>query len=460
MVTTFLKKQKVKVALCLPWYAGADRDCVTHFLQFQHYLGRLQERLSWIAQQPRGFKIGDMPKLDPANTTGFSEIHPDLWGTEIEFGVADEIGCSLPGLARERCADNALAWGADYLLYYDADMIFGTDLFLRLLMARKPMIGALAFTGREPVTPVIYNFKDFKFDKEVSFTSEPIFEYPRDQVAQVDAIGGGVFLVDADVFRSMAKPWFATQSALGEDIYFCARCKMQNIPVHVHTGAKTLHKPTFPQVWHCEDLYFQQNPHLHSKKSEELALKINGLGSHVWGTGVDVVEGSSTMPELLYLSEQASTLPRNARICEVGFNMGMSSLAMLEGNSTATITCFDEGKWSCVEPAKKYIDDKYPGRHKLVFGDTKDTLKKLNGDTFDLAFIDGGHDYETATSDIKLLAPRSRRVIVDDLQVPDVKKAWDEAISAGLLRPISEHSDDLVVGTKRRWAAARGGLQI
>lgn len=257
---------KVKVALALPWYAGADRDCVVHFLQFQHYLGRLQERLL------RG-KDADLPKLDPANTTGFSEIPDELWGTEFEFGISDEIGCSLPGMARERCVDNALKWGADFILFYDSDMIFGTDLFLRLFMAKKPVVAALAFTGRQPVTPVIYQLKDFKFTHEVSFNSEPIHDYPRDTLFQVDAVGGGVFLVDANVFRSMSKPWFATQSALGEDIYFCARCKMQDIPVWVHTGAKTIHKPTFPQVWHDEELYLQQNPHLHSPKMEALAKK-------------------------------------------------------------------------------------------------------------------------------------------------------------------------------------------
>ena len=40
----------IKVALCLPWYNGADPDCVAAFLTFQHYLGRVQERSNWLAE--------------------------------------------------------------------------------------------------------------------------------------------------------------------------------------------------------------------------------------------------------------------------------------------------------------------------------------------------------------------------------------------------------------------------
>lgn len=441
---------KVKVALALPWYAGADRDCVVHFLQFQHYLGRLQERLL------RG-KDADLPKLDPANTTGFSEIPDELWGTEFEFGISDEIGCSLPGMARERCVDNALKWGADFILFYDSDMIFGTDLFLRLFMAKKPVVAALAFTGRQPVTPVIYQLKDFKFTHEVSFNSEPIHDYPRDTLFQVDAVGGGVFLVDANVFRSMSKPWFATQSALGEDIYFCARCKMQDIPVWVHTGAKTIHKPTFPQVWHDEELYLQQNPHLHSPKMEALAKEVSDLCTYVVGTGATIYEGSSTMPELSYLFEKSSSLPRQARICEVGMNTGMSTMALLLGSPTATVTSYDIGEWSCVRPAKDYLDRKFPGRHTLVLGDTKKTLWTPEPmGLWDLTFIDGGHDFETAWADICSLCTISRHLIIDDIQMPGVKKAYDQAIEKQMICPISEHGDSDVIGSERRWAYVKG----
>ena len=335
-------------------------------------------------------------------------------------------------------------------------MIFGTDLFLRLFMAKKPVVAALAFTGRDPVTPVIYNFKDFKFTHEVSFTSEVIHDYPRDTLTQVDGVGAGVFLVDANVFRSMAKPWFATQSSLGEDIFFCARCKMQDIPVFVHTGAKTIHKPTFPQRWHDEVLYFQQNPHLHSPAVEALAKDVNDLCASIIESGATIYEGSSTMKELLYLCQTSSSLPTNARICEVGFNAGMSTMALLSGHPNCHVTSYDIGEWSCVKPAKDYIDRKFPGRHTLIIGDTKKTLWTPEPmGVWDLAFIDGGHDYETAWADISALCEQSKKIIMDDTQMPGVKKAWEQAIAQKMVHPVSEHIDDTSQPV-RSWAFALG----
>lgn len=253
------RNRKIKVALCLPWYQGSDPECVATHLQIQHYFGRLQERL--LHYNPL-LPARNLPPLDPANTTGFSEIPPELWGTEIEFGISEEIKCSLVGTARERTIEAALSWGADYVLFYDADMLFGSDLFLRLLLANKPITAALAFTGREPIAPVIYRFKDWKDitidDKpRVSFESQVVFDYEPNTLQQVDGVGFGVVLIDTDVFRIIPKPWFGNEfsKGIGEDIYLCAMAKHFGIPVHVHTGAKTIHKPTFVPEWHDERKY-------------------------------------------------------------------------------------------------------------------------------------------------------------------------------------------------------------
>ena len=457
----------IKVALCLPWYAGADRDCVTHFLQFQHYLGRLQERLDIIA-------AGGTPppsKLDPSNTTGFSEIPPEMHGTRLQFGISDEIGCSLPGVARERCVDNALAWGADFLLFYDADMLFGTDLFLRLFLAKKPVVAALAFTGREPITPVIYKFKDYRVDEkgQVSFDSQVVFNYEKNKLQKADAVGGGVFMVDAAVFRAVPKPWFATNAALGEDIYFCARCKMLDIDVWVHTGAQTIHKPTFHRDWHDEVKYLRDNPSVAEAKipsipyapepDHELAREINDVAVAASCNG-EIYEGSSTLPQLQFIAQRVSMAVETGygNICEVGFNAGMSSVAMLHADLRALVTSFDEGRWSCVDPAKKYIDDRYPGRHTLIKGNSIDTLAVLDpGLRFGFTLIDGGHDFPTAWSDINWLAGRSRHVMVDDTQMPGVKAALEKALLTGILTAPLHFEDRVGSTVPRKWALCGGG---
>lgn len=260
--------KKVRIACGYPWYAGADRDCVTNFLALQHHMGRLQERLWWMKQAVDEYGRPDfeayaMPPLDATNPTGTSEVPAELIGTEFEFGIGEEVGCSLPGLARERIVDKCLEWGADYIMWSDADMKWGTDVFLRLYLDQKPIVAALAFTGRLPLTPVIYRFENYgiKVDEKqqthIEFDAQPVMDYKRDALQQVDAIGSGVMLIDAKVFKTIPKPWF-TSYGLGEDIWFCARARAYDVPVFVDTRAKTAHKPTFHQVWHDEAAYDRQ----------------------------------------------------------------------------------------------------------------------------------------------------------------------------------------------------------
>lgn len=408
--------------------------------------------------------VSVLGKLDPVNQTGFSEIPKELYGTEIEFGIVEEIGCSLPGMARERCIDNALAWGADFCLFYDSDMIFGTDVFFRLFMAKKPVVAALAFTGREPISPVIYRFKDYKLvDGQCHFESQTIFDYKKDTLQQVDAVGGGVFLVDTAVFKALPKPWFATSSALGEDIYFCARCKIADIGVWVDTSAKTLHRPTFPSTWHDETKYLRDNPVLRPPETQsfdytpepnvDLAREINELGACVVNAKADIWEGSSTLPQLQFISEQTKDAKK---VCEVGFNAGMSAAAMLLSNPDIKVTSFDEGKWTCVDPAKKYVDNRFPDRHNLVVGNSIDTLPQLNGERYDFSLIDGGHDFPTAFSDIKNLAPRSKKLMIDDVNMPGVKAALEKSLLEGLVENVAYFENGTGSDIPRRWAMATG----
>lgn len=247
----------IRIAQCLPWYAGVDRDCVADALAFQHYLGRLQERAWWMKRKFDAC-VEWWPD-PPAMAPGFpaAELPDKLEGdVEFDFGLSAQIACSLPGLARERAVDFALDWGADYIFFYDSDMRFTPDVFLRLLAADKPVVGALAFTGRVPITPVIYTFGDSYRQDAAGLHADvhPIMDYKRDALIQVDAIGFGVVMIQAGVFRSIPKPWF-NSPGVGEDILFCIRCKQFGIPVWVDTAAKTQHKPTFPVDWHDEAEY-------------------------------------------------------------------------------------------------------------------------------------------------------------------------------------------------------------
>lgn len=156
-------------------------------------------------------------------------------------------------------------------------------------------------------------------------------------------------------------------------------------------------------------------------------------------------EGSSSAAELLYLARLARRV-RARVIAEIGFNAGCSSYALLRYVPEATVISFDVGEHASVAVNKKLIDRRFPGRHALITGDSRETVPAFadsNPDLrFDLVFIDGGHDYEVAHADIvnmRALCSDRTAVVMDDL-VPwrsygaGPAKAWEEAIADKLVR--------------------------
>ncbi|MDN3507845.1 MAG: class I SAM-dependent methyltransferase, partial [Simkaniaceae bacterium] len=90
---------------------------------------------------------------------------------------------------------------------------------------------------------------------------------------------------------------------------------------------------------------------------------------------------------------------------------------------------------------KKYIDQNFPGRHTLIQGNSNLTVPKFTtkhpNKTFDLIFIDGGHTYQCAKSDIlnmQALAHKDTIVVIDDVSYQSVMQAWEEAIQSGIVK--------------------------
>lgn len=154
------------------------------------------------------------------------------------------------------------------------------------------------------------------------------------------------------------------------------------------------------------------------------------------------MEGSADSDELDYLQQLASG-DQITNIAEVGFNAGLSSCAFLEASPHTQVTSFDNGEHGYVKYAKEFIDKKFPGRHRLILGDSRDTVPEFArenlGVKFDLIFIDGGHRYKVVKADLlnmRKLATASTLIVVDDL-TPwfhwgiGPTRAWRKAIRKG-----------------------------
>lgn len=155
---------------------------------------------------------------------------------------------------------------------------------------------------------------------------------------------------------------------------------------------------------------------------------------------------------------------KGQHIVEIGFNAGHSADCLLSACPQATLVSFDIGNnGRCVAIGKEYIDKKYPGRHTMVGGDSKDTVPRYEAvHTSDLIFIDGGHAPETAANDIvncKRLADKDTIVVVDDIiqNNPAWVMVWNIGPTQAWLKAVADHlvvqdgMSEYSVGRGMRW---------
>ena len=138
-------------------------------------------------------------------------------------------------------------------------------------------------------------------------------------------------------------------------------------------------------------------------------------------------------------------IPAAKRIMEIGFNAGHSAEAFLKYNTDVHVTSFDIGTHSYLAQGKAYIDERFPGRHELVLGDSVTTVPEYSGEPFDVIFIDGGHKYSIVRADLlnsKRLAHPQTIVIIDDtVQTPEwiqhynkgPNQAWKEVLDEKII---------------------------
>jgi hypothetical protein len=104
-------------------------------------------------------------------------------------------------------------------------------------------------------------------------------------------------------------------------------------------------------------------------------------------------------------------------------------------NTNANIVSIDIGRHKYTNEGKKIIDEKFPNRHQLILGNsmnvlTKDEIPNLK---YDLIYIDGGHSYKCANSDIincKKYADENTLLIMDDVIYDEAHiKSWNKQVT-------------------------------
>ena len=264
----------IRVCVGVPSYKGPHVDVFDRHNAFHHYLGRLQERSGIRARYPDL----DLTELASLDFSGGLDPEADIRPGEPEFRFTMAVmkKNSIIGQARDLTIKAAQSIEADFLLFYDDDMDFLDSVFLKLWRHRKPVVGSLAFTAREPIAPVLYRFiRKWDFAKmRERVDIRPIFDYPINKLFRVDAIGTGVVLFDMKVFKELKEPWFYGSIGSGEDVHLCWKLGHKGIPVYCDTSCKTRHVPNEHWRW-MDEPYFLAN----LEKSKEMYEAIHAHDS-------------------------------------------------------------------------------------------------------------------------------------------------------------------------------------
>lgn len=174
-----------------------------------------------------------------------------------------------PNLAapRNEVVRKFLAYGkADWLFMVDTDMVFAPDTVERLLEhadpETAPIVGGLCFglDDRGDIVPTMYGL-DGDAENPAALDVTRFNEWPVDTMFQVVATGAACLLIHKSALERMrdfehpnrpgkigfndAFPWFQELEHDGrpvsEDIAFCWRAGLLQIPVHVNTSVQIGH---------------------------------------------------------------------------------------------------------------------------------------------------------------------------------------------------------------------------
>lgn len=146
----------------------------------------------------------------------------------------------------------------EWLLFVDSDMSFTPEDLDKVVEAadakKRPVVGGLCFGQDGTIGPFAGIFPTvFHLHEDGGYV--PMWNYPDDDVIEVDATGAAFLLIHRSVLLDIRDQhaddgnfaWFAEyvepqkKMWVSEDVVFCERVRAAGHRVHIATGAKILH---------------------------------------------------------------------------------------------------------------------------------------------------------------------------------------------------------------------------
>jgi hypothetical protein len=167
---------------------------------------------------------------------------------------------------------------------------------------------------------------------------------------------------------------------------------------------------------------------VHSLRNEELYSRLAGAYDTVEGNLLERADDLTHAAQIEAL-RYALNLVRPQRALETGTGKSLFGYALSHLGDEITLYTFD-GDPRCLTGVETLNAAQSRVRSIFTLGDTKVTLQALDADGVGLAWIDGGHDEETALNDIgHAMRLRVSLIMVDDAgTMPEVARAVERAL--------------------------------
>lgn len=187
---------------------------------------------------------------------------------EGECSVAFLIG-SLIYESRNNLAKMAIKQNADYVMWFDSDMIFPADTLQRMLRHMedgKDIVTGVYYRRRAPYTPVLFKtlLKEGEKDREKGGW-EGYDDFPKDRLFEIAGCGFGCVIVKKEILLDMMlnyRTWFEPMLGFGEDLSFCIRANELGYKIWCDPGIVCGHVGQTV----VDDKYFEQYRKLRSEE--------------------------------------------------------------------------------------------------------------------------------------------------------------------------------------------------
>ena len=161
-----------------------------------------------------------------------SQFMTSMMGLETN-GIA-KLGVHVGSLvysARNDLTVQALDGGYEYILWLDSDMVFDSDLLMRLMDDMSygyEYVSGLCFRKKFPTEPVIAKKLWWKQDENgIDHGAEVYLDYPENEVFEVAGSGFGCVMMKTQLALEVAERFrmspFLPLPQMGEDYSFCWR---------------------------------------------------------------------------------------------------------------------------------------------------------------------------------------------------------------------------------------------